>query len=67
MHRGIGIELRHQRHQISLRGVGRQLVFERRHAGSFGLLRLVANVDFAGRIMADKHHLQVPASGHARV
>ena len=56
MHARIGIELCDQRQQIGLRRVRSELVLERRHARGFGLLRLVAHVDFGGRVIAHQHN-----------
>ena len=58
IHRGIGIELFNQRNQIGLGRFGRQLVFKAGHTGFNRLLALVADIDLAGRIIADQHHGQ---------
>jgi hypothetical protein len=39
-----------------LRRIRREFVLERGHARGFGLLRLVADVDFGSGIVADQHH-----------
>jgi hypothetical protein len=56
VHRGIAIELRDQPQQIALRNIGRQPVLKRIHAGGLRLRMLAADIDFAGRIVANEHH-----------
>ena len=55
VHRRIGVELPDQRQHLALRRVLGKLVIERAHAGFDRLLRLVAHIDGAGRILADQH------------
>ena len=55
VHRRIGVELFDQRQHLALRRVLGKLVIERAHAGFDRLLRLVAHVDGARRILADQH------------
>ena len=54
--RGIGVEPVDQRVQRLLGGIGGKQVLEALHAAGHGLLALVADIDLAGRILADQHH-----------
>jgi hypothetical protein len=56
MHRRIVVELANQVQQLVLAGVHGQLVLEGSHARLAGLLRLVANIDLARRVLAHQHH-----------
>jgi hypothetical protein len=56
VHGGIAVELCDQRQQIGLRDIGGQFVLERGHAGGLRLRVLAADIDFAGRVIADQHH-----------
>ena len=54
--RRIGIEPVDQLEQFRLAGVGGQPVLEAQHPGLERRLALVADIDGAGRILADQHH-----------
>ena len=58
MHACIAIEPCDQCQQFGSGGIGRQSVLERRHAGPLRLGVLAADIDFAGRIVADQYHCE---------
>jgi len=55
VHRRIGVQRAYQLEQIILRNIRRQSVLERGHARGLRLGMLAADIDFAGRIVADQH------------
>ena len=58
VYRGVGVQRRHQRQQIRLRGLRRQPVFEGPHTRRQRLPPLVADIDLARRVLAHQHHRQ---------
>ena len=56
VNRRIGIQLAHLGEQISLACLGRQAIFKGVHARFHCREPLVANIDLARRIIADKDH-----------
>ena len=55
---GVRVQLGDQVQQLGLRRRLRQRMLERGHANLDGLLRLIADIDLAGRIGADQHDRQ---------
>ena len=55
MHRRVGVELLHQRHQFGLVDAVRQPMIERLHAGFLRRLGLAADIGLARRIVAGQH------------
>ncbi len=58
MHRRVAIQSLHQRQQLALGRISRQLVLERVHTRGHGLLALVQDIHRARRILTDQHHRQ---------